>query len=116
MIAASIAMSPAPAQAADNGEASLSLENRTLLRCAAAFALLSRAQEAGEEASQKWPELGDRGREFFVRALAQVMDQSAMGREEISQATGDEAQKIQQTGELDKIMPACLLMLENSGV
>lgn len=115
LIASGLALSPAPVHYADIGERPLSLESRTLLRCAAAFALVAKAQEEGEEASQKWPELGARGREFFVRALAQVMDDTGYDREGIARAAGVEADEIQKSGDLDKIMPACLLLLENSG-
>lgn len=115
LIAVSTAVAPLPAVTAESGETNLSLENRSLLRCAAAFALVTRAQKDGQESAMKWPELGDRGREFFVRAMAQVMDQTGYDREGIARVAGVEAQQIQDSGELDKMMPACLVMLENSG-
>ena len=115
LIAAGIAVAPVPADSAEAEETKLSLENRSLLRCAAAFALVVRAQKDGEESALKWPELGERGREFFVRALAQVMDQTGYDREGLARVTGVEAQQIRDSGELDKMMPACLVMLENSG-
>ena len=115
LLTVAVATSPLPASYSDTDEASLSLENKSLLRCAAAFALVARSQEAGEESSHKWPELGERGREFFVRALAQVMDETGYDREGITRAAGAQAREIQQSGDLDKIMPVCLVMLENSG-
>jgi len=115
LIATSIAVAPVPVDSTETEETKLSLENRSLLRCAAAFALVARAQEDGEESALKWPELGDRGREFFVRAMAQVMDQTGYDREGIARVAGVEAQQIQESGDLDKMMPACLVMLENSG-
>ena len=116
LIAIGIAAAPLPAVSAESEETNLSLENRSLLRCAAAFALVARAQQDGQESALKWPELGDRGREFFVRALAQVMDQTGYDREGLARAAGVEAQQIQESGELDNMMPACLVMLENSGM
>lgn len=116
LLAASIAASPVSPIAADDQASGISLEDRGLLRCAAAFAIIARAQEGGDEAARKWPEVGERGREFFVRALAQVMENTGLDREGISRAAGVAAQKIQESGELDKIMPACLVMLEASDV
>ena len=94
----------------------ISLEDRSLLRCAAAFALITRAQETGDEAALKWPQLDQQGQEFFVRALAQVMDQTGMDRTAIARITEAEAKDIHQSGNLDKIMPACLVMLQSSGL
>jgi hypothetical protein len=115
LIAAGIATAPVPGDAAGNEATPISLESRALLRCAAAFALIANDQEGGIENARNWPELGDRGREFFVRALAQVMDQTGFDREGIARAAGAEAEEIRRSGNLDKIMPACLVMLEESG-
>lgn len=107
------AASPAPATAAP---VELSLEGRTLLRCSAAFALVAYGQSNGNEKATAWPQLGTRAREFFVRALAQLIDQTGLDREGVAQLARDEATGLQERGEVDQIMPACLVMLENSGV
>ncbi|OGS54013.1 MAG: hypothetical protein A3J40_01430 [Erythrobacter sp. RIFCSPHIGHO2_12_FULL_63_10] len=107
------AASPAPVAAAP---AELSLEGRTLLRCSAAFALVAHGQSAGDEKALAWPQLHPRGREFFVRALAQLIDQTGLDREGVAQLARDEVAGLQERGDVDQIMPACLVMLENSGV
>lgn len=109
LIAALLAAQPAPAPA-------LSQESRALLRCSAAFALVSRRQANGDPTAQRWPALEVRGREFFVRSLAQLMDQTGLDRDGIAWLAGAEAKALQDSGEADKVMPSCLVMLESSGV
>lgn len=103
-----------PAGAAET--VSLSEENRAILRCSAAFALVSHGQANGNEAAQKWPALGERGKEFFVRALAGLMDDAGLNRDGVSQLVSAEAQRLWDAGEVQQVMPACLLMLEASGL
>ncbi|WP_379922638.1 hypothetical protein [Erythrobacter sp. R86502] len=92
--------------------ASLSQENRALLRCATAFALVAQGQAAGEPQALQWPDLSLRGREFFVRALAQLMDASGADRDAIAVLANAEARALTASGEVPAIMPSCLLMLE----
>ena len=91
-------------------------EQRALVRCSAAIAVTAGAQAKGEERARQWPELGTRGREFFVRALAQLMDETGLDRDGIASLVDAEAKALVTNGEVDKTMPACLLMLEASGV
>lgn len=118
---ASLALAPLALQAAtpaQQGEshAQLSQENAALLRCAAAFALVSYGQERGNEAALKWPQIDPRGREFFVQALAKLMDETGYAREEVSRLASSMAQRLLDEDQLDAVMPACLSMLEASGV
>lgn len=94
----------------------LSRESKTLLRCSAAFAIVSHGQSQGSEAAQKWPVMGTRGREFFVRALAQLMDETALDREGISKLVIAEAQRLKEAKGVDEAMPACLVILDASGI
>lgn len=96
--------------------APLSQQNQAVIRCSAAFAIVSYGQSYGNPAAKKWPELGTRGREFFVVALAGLMGDTGLGREGVSQLVSDEAQRLWDNSEIDQVMPACLLMLEASGV
>lgn len=111
LLAAALALQAAPAQAPI-----LSQENRALLRCAAAFALVAEGQANGSVAAKQWPPLETRGREFFVRALAQLIDTTGLDRAGISRLVSAEAQVLWDKGDVDRIMPSCLLMLESSGV
>jgi hypothetical protein len=95
---------------------SMTQQQQALLRCAAAFAVVSNGQANGDSQAQQWPELGTRGREFFVRAMAQLMDQTGLDREGISLLAGAHAQALSANGEIDRVMPACLTILESSGI
>lgn len=107
------AASPAPAAPPP---VELSLEDRTLLRCSAAFAIVAHGQSVGEEAALAWPQLGTRAREFFVRALAQLIDRTGLDRDGVAQLARDEAGGLQERGEVGQVMPGCLVILEQSGV
>ena len=103
---------PASAQVAPPPQ--LSLEHRMLLRCSAAFALVARWQQAGIAEFVQYPPLDERGREFFVRASAKVMDEAKLDREAIQAALVVEAQSLLPPGAVAAIMPACLSALEAS--
>ena len=95
---------------------SLTQENSALLRCSAAFALVSYGQANGDENVSQWPPIDPRGREFFVRALAKIIDDTGLSREQVSQMAEAEAQRLIDEDQLDEVMPGCLLMLDASGV
>lgn len=99
---AAIAQTPPP---------QLSLDHRMLVRCSAAFAIVANGQDNGNEAALRYPAMEERGREFFVRASAQVMDEAGLDREQIAAALSAEAQDIRDNGTLDEVMPVCLSLL-----
>ena len=111
LLAASVQSAPASSATPD-----LSQSSKALLRCSAAFAMVSHGQSNGNEAALKWPKLETRGREFFVRSLAQLMDETGLDRPGISRLVSAEAQLLWDRGEIDKVMPSCLVMLDGSGV
>ena len=117
-LAAGLALFPAPAfaQAHPQAQPEVTLEQRMLLRCSAAFALIARQQQAGDKAALAWPDLTGRGSEYFVRASARVMDETGIGREGIAQVLAAEAQDLVRTDTLATVMPPCLLSLEASGL
>lgn len=94
----------------------LSQELSAMLRCSAAFALVSYGQANGEEGAQKWPTIDPQGREFFVRALARIIDETGLDRDQVSQLAQAEAQELIDSELLEEIMPGCLLMLETAGL
>ena len=113
ILSAAMALQAAPAAPAPLPEpAPLSQDNRALLRCASAFALVARAQTQGDAEAKGWPDLTVRGREFFVRALAQLMDETGRDRVAIAALANAEAQALATSGDVPRIMPSCLLMLE----
>jgi len=92
----------------------LSLEHKMLLRCSAAFALIANRQAAGDADALQYPPLEERGREFFVRSSAKVMDEAKLDRTAIEAALTVEAQSLLQAGAVNAIMPVCLSALEAS--
>ena len=108
LIAAAPALAPIAAAAQP---AQLTLEQRMLLRCSAAFALVSRGQADANAEALAYPPLGNRGREYFVRASATVMQQAGLDRAAISAALSAEAQDLLDNGTLDAVMQVCLPLL-----
>jgi len=110
LLAAALALQSAPEPPA------LSQSDRALLRCSAAFAIIADGQARGNAAALRWPDVTTRGREFFVRALAQLMDTTGLDRAGINRLASDAAQQLRDSGETERIMPSCLIMLESSGL
>ena len=110
---AALALS-APVAAQEAPQKSLSLEQQTAVRCSAAFAIGATLQQQGQAGD--WPPLADRGREFFVRALAQLMDETGRTREQVSEAVAAQARQLGDREALDAAMPPCLLLLDASGL
>lgn len=116
-LSACAASVPAFAQtAAPQASSNLTLEQQTSLRCAAAFAIVSNGQAIGNADALKYPELNARGREFFVRSSARIMDQTGMTRNEVAAALQAEAQKLWDAGAIEQVMPSCMILLDASGV
>lgn len=114
---------PLAAQQAPAGT-SLSLEQRMQLRCSAAFAIVASEQQRGAPGAAAWPPLGERGREYFVRASARLMDELGLGREEVAGLLSDEVAGLQLAAaeaadpatHVDGVMRPCLTALEASGL
>lgn len=111
-----LAATPAAAQIApeQGPPGPLSLQQSTALRCSAAFALGAAMQSRGEGAD--WPALAPRGREFMVRASAQVMDETGRTREQVAAELTGQAKSLAEPGALAAAMPPCLLLLAASGL
>lgn len=94
----------------------LTVEDNAVIRCTAAFGLVAAAQERGDVEAQKWPALGDRGKEFFVQALVGVMDRHGFDRFTIGALVRSEAESLYAEANVNAVIPGCLLMLEASGI
>jgi hypothetical protein len=113
---------PTPALAQQ--PAPMTLEQTMLLRCSAAFALVAGEQGRGVARALAYPPLAERGKEFFVRAGAQVMQQRQSTYEEVEAAMWAEVERLQTdaakaadpTRFLDDVMQPCLAALEASGL
>ena len=105
----------APAAAQDAAPLKpLSLEQRTAVRCSAAFAIVAVLQQRGEH--REWPPLAERGREFFVRVSTQIMDETGRSREEVADALTAQARELSDPATLSAAMPPCLLLLDAAGL
>ncbi|MDG6080152.1 hypothetical protein E3U23_13235 [Erythrobacter litoralis] len=110
-----LAMQAAAPQAEPPAPLALTMQQQTALRCSIAIAMGAERQRTGG-GDADWPDLTERGREFFVRSLAQLMDDTGMSREALMQAAAGEAADLQDGENLHQVMPACLLMLNASGL
>lgn len=113
-MAALAALVAAPANAAAPEPAPLTLQQGAALKCSAAFALGAAAQQRGE--GKQWPDLSVRGREFFVRTSARVMDETGWSRDLVSLRLVQEANALSQPATLALAMPPCLSLLAASGL
>jgi hypothetical protein len=132
ILAAAAALAVLATSAAQAGEASsgpaiepqLNLEQKALLRCSAAFGIIAGEQQRGIESAQAYPSLGERGREYFVRAGAQLMDDLGLTRDQIDAMMRAEVAALQEQSVaadnpraiVDAVMQPCLIALDASGL
>lgn len=109
----SLALIATPAAAFSQDAPRLSLEQRMLVRCSAAFAIVATGQDNDNEDALRYPDMREDGREFFVQSGARLMDETGMSREELRAVFSAEAQAIWDQDTLDDLMPACLPMLDD---
>jgi hypothetical protein len=107
--APAVAQQPAP-------RPRLTDEQQTLLHCSATFALVSGRQHAGDKQALEQPDVTTRGREYFVRALAQLMDDAHLDHDTVVKLVQAEAAQLQDSPDLLKEMPRCLASLQASGL
>lgn len=114
------ALLAAPAAAQADSLPPMSLEQQMLVRCSAAFAVVAGEQQRGLASGDRYPPLAERGKEYFVRAGARLMDELKLTREQVQARLSAEADALQgRTGGaagLDAIMPPCLSALDASGL
>lgn len=82
-LALALLAAPAAAQPVPNSAPRLSLAQEAALRCSATFAKVASDQARKVPGWERYPALGTRGREFFVRTTAQLMDQTGVSRETV---------------------------------
>lgn len=111
VFAAQSAAPPPPAPAVP-----LTIAQQSALRCSVAIAIAAEQQRAGQASGNDWPDLTIRGREFFVRSLAKLMDEAQLTRPMLADHAQREAELLDEPARLTDVMPACLLLLEASGL
>jgi hypothetical protein len=98
----------------------LPIEQAATARCAVAYVTINRWQKTGDARGVGYPDAEKAGgREFFVRAMARLMDDAALTRDDIA-ALALDADKWNDTLEgaerLKAMMPACELMKSAAGL
>ena len=99
--------------------AQLPVEEAAAPRCGVVFAVVMGQQQAGEAQAKEWPDLAStNGREFFVRAMAKLMDQRGLDQGQVEALSRREAARLSGEGNkrLDELMPPCLLMKQAAGL
>lgn len=120
LLSAALLAVPATAQDAPP----LTLEHRMMLRCSAAFAIVAGEQQRGVVTAQAYPPLAQRGREYFARTGAQLMDELKLTREQVEASMREEAGAVQKAAAeapdraayLDSLVRPCLSALDASGL
>lgn len=92
----------------------LTMQQQAALKCSAVFALGATRQAEGN--NKAWPMLAARGREFFVRSSAAIMDKSGWTRDQVAAELTVQARALARPGELEAAMQPCLLLLDASGL
>lgn len=114
------AQTPTPAPTPTHGQArpeieqadpQLTLEQRAMMRCSAAFAITAFRQDNGDAAALRFPDMSARGQEFFVRAIARLMDETGLNRSEVEALLSSEARRIAGEGDLAQVVRPCLSLL-----
>ena len=120
LLAATLLAVPAAAQEPPR----FTLEQRMQMRCSAVFAIIAGEQQRGVPAALAFPALGERGREYFARTGARLMDDLELSREQAEASMRAEAEAVQQAAAaapdraayLASLMQPCLAALEQSGL
>src|SRR5690606_13333110 len=102
----------------------LTIEQQTLVRCSATFALVAGEQAKGDPVALRYPALGERGSEYFVRTAAKLIDELGISRETAMQLLSREASRVQAERKAaanpaeitDRVMQTCLVSLVASGL
>ncbi len=120
LAALALQSAPVTADAAPASLDALPIEQSTAPRCGVAFAVISRWQKAGDERGEAYPDMeSEGGREFFVRAMADLMDQTGLDRDQVGAIIFDEVTALDTPDGAERIeamMPACLLLKANAGL
>lgn len=127
LAAAIAALVPAGASAADASAGqppALGLEHKTLVRCSAAFAIIAHEQAQGVESALAFPDLRQRGQEYFVLTGAQLMDDLQLTQPQVQALYLQEVKRLQDESYLSadpaafvaSLMQPCLILLDASGI
>jgi hypothetical protein len=102
----------------------MTLEQTMLLRCSAVFQIVASEQARGAPGANAYPPLKDRGKEYFVRAGARLMDELQLSEEQFRARIRAEVESQQKAATeaadpkayVDSVMQPCLVALDASGL
>lgn len=114
-LAAALAAGAAAAQPADLPK--LTLDQETAVRCSAALAIVASEQARSAPLVAGWPILGARGREYFVRTGARLMDETGATRPQVQALFARSATELRGDGSglaqrLESLRRPCLSLLD----
>ena len=119
-LASVLLLSPAAlaAQEAPVGLAQLEPAERLALRCGVAFGMIAEGQARGDPRASEYPAMQTRGREFFVRNTAALMEKRSLTQEQARRLSFDTLIEITSEGieAREAMMPTCLRLLDESGL
>ena len=75
----------------------------------------ARLQADGSPLAAGWPALGTRGKEYFVRVVARLMDDTKASRETLSAMAMRHVSTLSDPRATSAAMPECLPLLDASG-
>lgn len=99
--------------------AQLPLTEAAAPRCGIVFALIEAAQQAGDSEAKQWPDLANaNGREFFVRAMAKLMEDRGLDQLAVRALAEREAVRLsnEDNRQAHALMEPCLLMKQTAGL
>ena len=96
-------------------EPALNPPQAAALRCGVVFALGARLQADKSPLAAGWPPLGTRGKEYFVRVTARLMDETGASREVLSAMAMRQVPALSDPAATAAAMPGCLPLLDASG-
>lgn len=108
LAAATLAAAPA-------AEPVLTRPQAEALRCGVVFALGAKLQADKNPAANGWPSLGARGKEYFVRVTARLMDDTGASRDTLAAMAMRQIPALSDPVVLAAAVPGCLPLLEASG-
>ncbi|MBT2134892.1 hypothetical protein KK137_11160 [Croceibacterium sp. LX-88] len=114
----------APAAAQQPPRPALTLEQQMMVRCSAVFAIVAGDQARSVPSARAYPPMAARGKEFFVRSNARLMDELRLSREQVQELMSNEVKALQVRSKeagnpaayLDSVMKPCLSALDASGL
>lgn len=116
LVAAQAASTAPVEQAPSPAPPTLSAPQAAALRCGVVFAMGAKMQAEGKPAAAGWPELGAKGREYFVRTAARIMEETGADRAAIQALAAAQLASLKDDAAIADAVPGCLVLMDAAGV